>query len=142
MVEKSLLGVVREALAVVIAQKSLPGDHYFYISFNTNAHGVKIPEQLLAKYPEDMTIVLQHQFENLELDDYNDTFSVSLSFDGALHRLTVPFMAITSFVDPHVNFVIYFNIQHKDTDPPPKRRRKDNPKVSNVIPISSLRKDG
>jgi uncharacterized protein len=105
MVETALRGVAREALARA-ARDGLRGDHHFYISFSTGAPGVVIPPQLLAKYPEEMTIVLQHQFWGLEVGEA--AFSVGLSFSGRMERLTVPFAAITTFADPSVKFGLQF----------------------------------
>jgi uncharacterized protein len=105
MVETALRGVARQAL-VVAARDGLPGDHHFYIGFRTAASGVILPPQLLAKYPEEMTIVLQHQFWGLEVGD--EAFSVSLSFSGRVERLTIPYDAIVSFADPSVKFGLQF----------------------------------
>ena len=105
MVETALRGVAREALARA-ARDGLRGDHHFYISFRTGAPGVVLPPQLLAKFPEEMTIVLQHQFWGLEVGD--EAFSVSLSFSGRLEQLTIPFAAITTFADPSVKFGLQF----------------------------------
>jgi uncharacterized protein len=105
MVETALRGVAREALARA-ARDGLRGGHHFYVSFRTDAPGVVLPPQLLAKYPEEMTIVLQHQFWGLEVGEA--AFSVSLSFSGRMERLTVPFAAITTFADPSVKFGLQF----------------------------------
>lgn len=105
MVERALRGVVREAVARA-AKDGLRGDHHFYIGFATRAPGVAIPDSLLARYPDEMTIVLQHQFWNLEAG--SDSFSVTLSFQRQLERLTVPFAAVRSFADPSVNFALEF----------------------------------
>src|SRR2546430_1480831 len=105
MVEAALRGIMREAL-VRTADDGLPGDHHFYISFRSRAPGVTIPKYLLAKYPEEMTIVLQHQFRSLEVGD--DAFSVNLSFQNRSERLTIPFAAVTTFADPSVNFGLQF----------------------------------
>src|SRR6266436_4574766 len=105
MVETALRGVVREVLARTERQ-GLRGAHHFYVSFRTRAPGVAIPQYLLAKYPEEMTIVLQHQFRALEVGD--DGFSVSLSFQNRSGRLTIPFDAVTTFADPSVNFGLQF----------------------------------
>jgi hypothetical protein len=105
MVEAALRGVVREVMNRT-ARDGLRGGHHFYISFRTGAGGVVLPPQLLAKFPEDMTIVLQHQFWGLEVDDH--AFSVTLSFSGRMERLTVPFAAITAFADPAVQFGLQF----------------------------------
>lgn len=105
MVESALRGVVREALTQV-GEKGLPGDHHFYLTFMTNHHGVAIPEYLRQKYPQEMTIVLQHQFFGLEVCE--DRFSVSLSFASKTERLVIPLAAITTFADPSVSFALQF----------------------------------
>jgi hypothetical protein len=108
MVETALRGVVREALARA-AREGLPGDHHFYVTFHTRAPGAIVPKYLLAKYPDEMTIVLQHQFRALEVGD--DAFSVNLSFSSRSERLTIPFAAVTTFADPSVNFGLQFEAQ-------------------------------
>jgi uncharacterized protein len=105
MVEDALRGVVRDAVAKA-ARDGLRGAHHFYITFATSAPGVEIPEELRARFQPDMTIVLQHQFWDLEVD--NERFSVTLSFQKQLERLTVPFAAIRSFTDPSVEFALEF----------------------------------
>ena len=105
MVERALRGVVRDALARV-AQEGPRGAHHFYIGFATGMPGVVIPDNLRERFPEEMTIVLQHQFWDLEIGD--ESFSVSLSFQKQLERLTIPFAAIRSFADPSVNFALEF----------------------------------
>jgi hypothetical protein len=90
-----------------LAQKEgLPGAHHFYISFLTGHSGVSVSERLKAKYPEDMTIVLQHQFEGLTVDDHK--FGVTLSFEGVKESIIVPFDALTAFADPSVKFGLQF----------------------------------
>jgi len=106
MVERALRGVVRDALAR-LAQEGPRGAHHFYVGFATQAPGVVLPESLRSRYPEEMTIVLQHQFWDLEIGE--DAFSVSLTFQKQLERLTIPFAAIRSFVDPSVNFTLVFD---------------------------------
>jgi uncharacterized protein len=105
MVETALRGVVREALART-AREGLRGAHHFYLSFRTHIPGVELPDDLLAKYPEEMTIVLQHQFWGLEVRDQD--FSVTLTFQGHPEQLTIPFAAVTSFADPSVKFGLQF----------------------------------
>ena len=105
MVETALRGVARQALTIA-ERDGLPGDHHFYVTFRSSDPGVVLPPQLLAKYPEEMTIVLQHQFWGLEVGD--EAFSVSLSFSGRVERLTIPLAAITSFADPSVKFGLQF----------------------------------
>ena len=105
MVETALRGVARQALTIA-ARDGLPGDHHFYVTFRSSDPGVVLPPQLLAKFPEEMTIVLQHQFWGLEVGD--EAFSVSLSFSGRVERLTIPLAAITGFADPSVKFGLQF----------------------------------
>ena len=105
MIQSALLGVVKEILKQV-AQEGLTGDMHFYITFNTTSEGVVIPEFLKQRYPQEMTIVLQHQFDDLTVKD--DVFSVLLSFNGKPERLTIPFKAISSFADPSEQFVLQF----------------------------------
>src|ERR1700680_114658 len=112
MVEAALRGVIREALACA-AREGLPGDHHFYVSFRTRSPGVAIPEYLLANYPDEMTIVLQHQFRALEVGD--DGFSVNLSFQNRSERLKIPFAAVTTFADPSVNFGLQFEVPAAQT---------------------------
>jgi hypothetical protein len=107
--EEAMRGVVAQALSHV-ALEGLPGRHHFYITFRTDYPGVVIPPRLLAKYPEEMTIVLQHQFERLHVDPATKSFGVSLSFGGVLSPLTIPLAAVSAFVDPHVQYGLRFNI--------------------------------
>ena len=103
--QQALRGMVRTVLAD-IAKNGLPGAHHFYISFDTHADGVRLSPQLLERHPEEMTIVLQHQFWDLTVS--NDRFEVGLSFDGISERLSVPFEAINEFYDPSVQFGVQF----------------------------------
>ncbi len=104
--QDALRGVVRTVLADV-ARNGLPGDHHFFVGFSTTAPGVRISNRLRESYPEEMTIVLQHQFWDLEVTDTG--FSVSLSFNGVPERLVVPFAAIKGFLDPSVQFGLQFD---------------------------------
>lgn len=103
--ERALLGVVREALALT-ARAGLPGEHHFYLTFRTDFPGVGLSSALKARYPSQMTIVLQNQFWNLSVGDTG--FSVRLSFDGKVEQLTIPFASLTSFTDPHAKFGLRF----------------------------------
>ncbi|MBV8916303.1 MAG: hypothetical protein JOZ05_25110 [Acetobacteraceae bacterium] len=105
--EDALRQVVAMALAYA-AEHGLPGEHHFYISFRTDARGVQLPKRLLAQYPHEMTIVLQHQFWDLKVDEAAEQFSVGLSFGSVPAALTIPFAAITGFIDPHVQFGLRF----------------------------------
>jgi hypothetical protein len=105
MVESALRGVVRQAISEV-QTTGLPGEHHFYITFMTDFAGVQIPDYLRERYPGEMTIVLQYQFENLTVDEH--TMGVTLSFNNIPERLIVPLAAITIFADPSVNFALQF----------------------------------
>lgn len=105
MVEKALRGVVRQALQEVV-DHGLSDDHHFYITFFTDQPGVEIPAYLKERYPHEMTIVLQHQFYDLEVDD--ERFSVMLSFNNVPERMRIPLSSITIFADPSVNFALQF----------------------------------
>ncbi len=100
-IEDAMRGVIRRSLAFV-ASEGLPGDHHFYITFRTRAEGVEMADFLRARHPDEMTIVLQNQFSDLEVGE--DLFAVSLTFDGRGADLRIPFAAVTGFVDPSVNF--------------------------------------
>lgn len=103
--QKALRGVVREVLAEA-ARKGLAGEHHFFVSFDTRSEGVRLSERMRAQYPEEMTIVLQHQFWDLTVDEQG--FSVGLSFGGVPEKLAVPFAAIKGFFDPSVQFGLQF----------------------------------
>ena len=105
MVEKALRGVVKQTLDEIL-KDGVSGEHSFYVTFHTQYPGVHIPEYLRERYPGEMTIVLQHQFYDLEVLD--DKFSVMLSFNSVPERLSVPYSAITIFSDPSVNFSLQF----------------------------------
>jgi len=104
-IEDAMRSVVRRALQQVAAE-GLPGAHHLYVSFATGAPGVGLADELRARYAEEMTIVLQHQFWDLAIDD--GKFEVTLKFHGRMQRLVVPFAAVTGFVDPSVNFALQF----------------------------------
>jgi len=105
MAQKALRGVVRLALERV-AQSGLPGDHHFYISFDTQAPGVKMSDRLREEYTEEMTIVLQHQYWGLEIGD--DQFQIELSFNDRPEKIVIPYICIKGFFDPSVQFGLQF----------------------------------
>ena len=105
LVECAMKGVVRDIL-VRVAEDGLPGEHHLYITFRTGHKGVEIAERLAAQYPDEMTIVLQHQFWGLEMS--KDAFEITLSFSGKSERLVIPFDAVIGFADPSVNFGLQF----------------------------------
>ena len=114
LVDDALRSVVRRVLTQV-AEKGLPGSHHFYISFRSTDPGVEIPDYLLSKYPDEMTIVLQHQYWDLIL--YDDAFEVTVSFNKQQERIKVPFMALSAFVDPSVRFGLQFDRKDKAGNP-------------------------
>lgn len=101
----ALRGVLKHVLTDA-AEHGLPGEHHFYITFLSKAEGVKISPRLLSQYPQEMTVILQHQFWDLVVTD--DRFEVGLSFNGIPERLVIPFSAIKSFFDPSVQFGLQF----------------------------------
>ncbi len=106
MAQDALRGVVKTALKRAAEPQGLPGAHHFYITFKTDAPGVSGPPDLLGKYPDEMTIVLQHQYWDLAPGE--TFFSVTLQFGGQPKRLSVPYAAVTRFYDPSVQFLLQF----------------------------------
>ncbi len=104
--QEAMRGLVRSVISGV-AKSGLPGDHHFYISFDTGAPGVSLSKRLKEKYPNEMTIVLQHRFWDLAVAE--DRFEVKLTFDGIPERLVVPFAAIKVFFDPSVRYGLQFD---------------------------------
>jgi hypothetical protein len=111
----ALRGVLRRVLTDA-AEHGLPGEHHFFITFVSTAEGVKLSPRLLAQYPEEMTVILQHQFWDLTVTE--DRFEVGLSFGGIPERLVVPFTAIKSFFDPSVQFGLQFDPSDAATEAP------------------------
>ncbi|MBE0703192.1 MAG: hypothetical protein IH582_08485 [Afipia sp.] len=133
----ALRGVLRRVLSDA-AESGLPGDHHFYITFLSTAEGVKLSPRLLSQYPQEMTVILQHQFWDLVVTE--DHFEVGLSFGGIPERLVVPFSAITRFFDPSVQFGLQFETAEaaigdaepvtaevEKADPPASPDSPDNP---------------
>lgn len=107
-VQEALRAVVGRVLGQIQHEGMLPGEHHFYITFKTTASGVDIPSHLMARFPDEMTIVLQKRFWDLKVHD--DAFEVGLSFNSIPARLVIPFSSITGFVDPAVNFALQFQV--------------------------------
>ena len=145
MVEKALRSVVKQALSEVV-KDGLSDEHHFYITFFTDHNGVKIPGYLKDRYPGEMTIVLQHQFYDLEVDD--EKFSVMLSFNNVPERLTIPLSAITIFADPSVNFALQFQPLneneeeeiHFDAEDIEAEKDEKSKKKGEVVSLDSFRK--
>jgi hypothetical protein len=111
----ALRGVLRRVLSDA-AEHGLPGEHHFFITFLSTAEGVKLSPRLLAQYPEEMTVILQHQFWDLVVTE--DRFEVGLSFGGIPERLVVPFNSIKSFFDPSVQFGLQFDPSESGAEAP------------------------
>lgn len=125
--QDAMRGVVRAAL-IQISKTGLPGEHHFYISFLTQAPGVVVSKRLKEKYPQEMTIVLQHRFWDLVIND--DRFEVKLTFDGIPERLVIPFAAIKVFIDPSVRFGLQFEENAGDKEMPAGRRPSMTPSMT------------
>ncbi|AGA64652.1 hypothetical protein B488_06600 [Liberibacter crescens BT-1] len=124
----ALRGVIKTVISEVAATGRLPGDHYFFITFLTNAHGVRISQNLKKIYPEQMTIVIQNQFWDLKVLESH--FEISLSFSDVPERLTVPFNAIRGFYDPSVNFELEFDVSINEIT---TEEEKNAPILSNNV---------
>ena len=152
MCAEALRGVVKRTLAQVAA-RGLPGGHHFLITFKTDHPGVDMPDYLRERYPDSISVMLQHEFWNLEVDERK--FAVSLSFSDVHERLTVPFGAVTGFVDPFAKFQLKFEPQidgdlkrerHlplkpvESAKPEPKSDDKSDPKGAEVVDLGKFRK--
>lgn len=150
MVEHALRGVVKQAVREVMAD-GLPGDHHFYITFMTDYPGVDIPDYLKDRYPGEMTIVLQFQFYDLDVND--ERMQVTLSFNNVPEKLVIPLAAITIFADPSVNFALQFQPMGDDAEPDfdPEDHDPDGPsgddsddsgekKTGEVVSLDNFRK--
>ena len=116
-IEEALRRVIERALTLA-TEHGLPGDHHFYITFKTGDDGVEIPSYLRAEHPDEMTIIIQHQFENLIVDA--EGFAVTLRFNSKPEQLVIPYAAITSFADPSVNFGLQLKTISMDDEDLPK----------------------
>jgi hypothetical protein len=126
----ALRGVLRRVLADA-AEHGLPGDHHFFITFVSTAEGVKLSPRLLAQYPEEMTVILQHQFWDLVVTE--ERFEVGLSFGGIPERLVIPFSAIKSFFDPSVQFGLQF--ETSDAAPAADERETAAVPATSALPL-------
>lgn len=130
MTQLALRGVVRDAVRRVIREDGLPGAHHFYITFLTRYPGVEIDAGLAAKYPEEITIVLEHQY--WDLNAYETEFEVTLKFGGIPKYLKVPYHAISRFHDPSVGFALQF-------DPPPEMETADLAPIAQIVPVETVK---
>jgi hypothetical protein len=147
-VQDALRAVVGRVLGEVEQTGGLPGDHHFYITFKTRAPDVSIPKHLLERFPDEMTIVIQHRFWDLKVED--DNFTVGLSFGGVPAMLHVPFAAVTQFHDPAVEFALTFQAnaseevpeahEEAENDPPEPVATEPSGDGSNVVSVDFTRK--
>ena len=133
-VQEALLGAVRTILRNA-ARDGLPGDHHFFITFKTTAPGVELSQRMRRQYPEEMTIVLQHQFWDLVITDIH--FEVGLSFKNVPEKLSIPFHALTGFADPSVEFALSFDIAATNA-PQDADSQQDNQHNSSGLPLAGL----
>ncbi len=151
MLQRALRSVLREALTIA-AEQGLPGAHHLFITFRTGAEGVEIADYLAARYPEEMTIVLQHEYWGLEVEE--EGFSVTLSFSNRHERLVIPFSAVTAFADPSVRFGLQFDKavqsdddtaedeepQNAEEEAAPQEEPEEQAPGDNVVTLDRFRK--
>jgi hypothetical protein len=147
----AMRGLIQTVLSDV-AEDGLPGDHHFFITFDTRADGVELADWLRDRYPEEMTIVIQHWYDALEVDD--DGFSITLNFGDSPERLRIPFDAILTFVDPSVEFGLRFETAPSpdgpEDDPAPEPdgadtdtadAQQDAPRDAEVVSLDTFRRN-
>lgn len=149
-IENSMRSVVYETLKK-IEKNGLPGKHYFIVTFLTKFPGVIIPDTILEKYPEEMTIAIQYQYKNLVVEEQN--FKISLSFGGKYEKLNIPYKSITSFADPSMNFALKFSMNYGEIEDLAERfdesnlantsesKNKDVDLSAKVISLDAFRKN-
>ena len=144
-VQEALRAVVGRVLGQIGHSDMLPGSHHFYITFKTTAPRVDIPQHLIARFPDEMTVVLQNKFWDLKV--HEDAFEVGLTFNGIPARLYIPFAAVTAFVDPAVNFALQFQVAGDGEGPAAHEdAHNDSPRAtpiedgSNVVAVDFKRK--
>ncbi len=140
-VQDALRTVVRRVLDRINADGGLPGAHHFYIAFRTRVAGVDIPKHLRERYPDEMTIVIQHRYWDLAIDD--EGFQIGLSFNQVPAKLRIPYAAITGFVDPAVNFALQFAAKDGEGSAEPEPEPEPPAPIepgSNVVTLDRFRK--
>ena len=143
--QDALRGVIRSALERAASPSGIPGAHHFYITFKTRAPGVSVPPDVIAKYPDEMTVVLQHQYWDLKVEQ--NRFSVMLKFGGMPKVLAMPYSAVTRFYDPSVQFLLQFESATSNTttlpvaqDEPAEPPAETDPDAPNVVSLDTFRK--
>jgi len=137
-VQEALRAVVERVLSEV-AENGLPGEHHFYITFKTQAPDVSIPDHLMERFPDEMTIVLQHKYWDLKVDA--EHFEVGLSFGQIPSMLYVPYAAITAFVDPAVDFALQFHVEDEGNEGPEPFETAENDEEDEEA-IAQAQEDG
>lgn len=146
LIDAAMRGMVRDVMKRV-QRDGLPGEHHFYISYDTQHAGVKMSDQLRSKYPKNITIVLQHQFWDFKVEE--GQFHVTLSFGGAPEKLTVPFAALTAFADPSIKFGLQFQTEAANESSPVEATQPesaaaaeatDDDGVAEIISLDAFRK--
>jgi hypothetical protein len=145
LMHEAMRGLIRKVL-LDVADNGLPGDHHFFITFDTSHPDAELADWLSDRYPGEMTVVMQHWYDNLEVSD--EGFSVTLNFGDAPEPLYIPYDSIKTFVDPSVEFGLRFETQHEEEDdsdpvPPPTSLKKTKPvrKVEEKKPSKNAQKD-
>lgn len=142
LMHRAMRGLIQEVLRGVQAEGTLPGEHHFFITFDTTHPGVEMAEWLGARYPGDMTVVMQHWFDNLEVGD--EGFSVTLNFGDAPEPLYIPYDAIKTFVDPSVEFGLRFETQEEadedETAEMEEDAEEEPQRDAEVVSLDSFRK--
>ncbi len=137
--ETALRQVVVRALQHA-AVEGLPGEHHFYITFRTDFPGVSVPKRIAEKYPHEMTVVLQHQFHGLTVDEAAGTVAVTLSFGGVSSPLLIPLEAISAFVDPHVQYGLRFRVNAPEAPPEEVAPPAEPGEPQQVVSLAAFRK--
>ena len=143
MMQKAMQGLMIDVLKN-ISKDGLPGNHHYFITFNTQSDGVIIADWIKERYPEEMTIVIQHWFDNLEVNDNN--FSITLNFGDNPENLTIPWASVSTFVDPSVEFGLRFEDDNQDQIPESKMviidedENDDEKKDAEIVSLDSFRK--
>ena len=141
MMQKAMQGLMIDVLKN-ISKDGLPGNHHYFITFNTQSDGVIIADWIKERYPEEMTIVIQHWFDNLEVN--NNKFSITLNFGDNPENLTIPWASVSTFVDPSVEFGLSFKDDNQDQIPESKMviidEDDDEKKDAEIVSLDSFRK--
>ena len=144
MMQKAMQGLMIDVLKN-ISKDGLPGNHHYFITFNTQSDGVIIADWIKERYPEEMTIVIQHWFDNLEVND--NKFSITLNFGDNPENLTIPWASVSTFVDPSVEFGLSFKDDNQDQIPESKmviidedEDDDDEKKDAEIVSLDSFRK--